>query len=209
VLLGRHNCSGTATDRTCSGGTTPTSIDWDLDANPVPPNAGLAVEGVPGIIGATDPELIERFGVGGGLSGVEGLGSEQGGWFWGRNWGVLALAEQFGVEAQGGRVGVIAGGNIGVSADGREIGVVAIGDTAIEANGAVTFSSAGLVIVREGQRTARVGVDSGVGQGAKVLAMAQTQGGAVKRVLRSGNAITIVLAGPATQDMEVAYFVIS
>jgi hypothetical protein len=189
VLLGRHNCSGTVTDRTCSGGTRTTSIDWDLDGNPVPLNTGLAVEGDPGIIGTSNPEYVQATEI---IAGIEAFGNDAGAYLDGINWGAVARSDQVGLDARGG-----------------EVGVQATGDVAIEADGAVAFSSAGLVTVPEGRRTARVTVEDGVNPDSKVLAMAQTPGGSVKRVLRGDGEITIVLAAAATRNVEIAYFVIS
>jgi hypothetical protein len=189
VLLGRHNCSGTVTDRTCSGGTRTTSIDWNLDLNPVPINTGLAVDGDPGILGTTNPEYVQPTEI---IAGVEGFGSDAGAFLYGVDWGAVTRAEYVGLDAHGG-----------------EVGVQATGDVAIEADGAVAFSSSGLVTVPEGRRTARVTVEDGVNLESKVLAMAQTPGGSVKRVLRGDGEITIVLAAAATRNVEIAYFVIS
>jgi hypothetical protein len=200
VLLGRHNCSGSVDDTTCSGGQRTTSIDWDRNAGAIPANAGLAIQGDPAVIGATNPQYAFDSEW---ITGVAGFGSDRGGFFYGVNAGVVGDSEDVGVEGSSPA--------IGVRADGGDIGLVTTGDVALSAEGAVAFSSAGVAEILSGRASTRVTPGVPIGFDTKVLATVQSRGGTLRRVAldTSGtDAFTIWLTAPARQRVTVAYFVI-
>ena len=108
-----------------------------------------------------------------------------------------------------------------VSADGTEapglelysqtVGIDLRAPTAIQANGAVTFSSAGLATVAAGKSSVVVSPGVDITSASKVLVTPQSGGGTVLRVARNATAdsFQIVLKAAATQQMTVAFFVIS
>ena len=126
------------------------------------------------------------------------------------NYGAVASSSQVGLLADAADVGVEASGDTAVKAAGSDVGLVAEGPVAIQAQGAVTFSSAGLVTVPLGASSAVVTPGTDVIKSSMVLATAQTRGGQVLRVTRNTTADTvrIHLAAPASQPVQVAYFVI-
>lgn len=142
------------------------------------------------------------------LTGVAGIGSDQGGWFAGVDVGVV------GSSAGDGAPGVLGKGDTGVEADGAITGLSARGDTAIQATGAVTFSTAGLATVPKGKSSVTLKPGVAIGSSSKVLVTAQSGGGTFLRVGRVfGSAttgkITLYLTTNAKSAVTLAYFVIS
>ena len=85
---------------------------------------------------------------------------------------------------------------------------------ALRVQGQVTFSTAGLVHIGAGSRSAQVGPGVDISNSSKVLAMLQSNGGTGVGVLRitrnpTANTFTILLNADATQTCTVAWFVIS
>ncbi len=207
-LLGRNNTSSATT-----------ALNWDTGTAPIPTDVGLAVKGYPnGALFTMNEELVSD--LGGWIVGVQGYGNDWGGYFYGHNSGVVAESytgptviadaeEGTAVQATG-DVGVEATGDVGVEATGTDVGLTATGPVALRTEGAVSFSSAGLVVLPKGAASATVRPGTDVTAATMVLATAQTAGGQVKRVTRNAtaNTVTIVLTAAATQPVTVAYFVI-
>lgn len=215
-LLGRNNTSSATT-----------ALNWDTGRAPIPTDVGLAVKGYPnGAVFTMNEELVSD--LEGAIVGIQGYGNDWGGYFYGHNSGVVAesytgptvdasasegtavvATGDVGVEATG-QVGVQATGDVGVEATGTDTGLTATGPVALRTEGAVSFSSAGLVVLPKGATSATVRPGTDVTAATMVLATAQTAGGQVKRVTRNAtaNTVTIVLTAAATQPVTVAYFVI-
>jgi hypothetical protein len=114
-------------------------------------------------------------------------------------------------------------GLVGVSGEGNDlpdsIGVLAdgyLGGTGLQVQGSTKFVDvSGLATVPKGSSTVRVRPSKSVviyiTTQTKVLATVQSPGGTLKWVRRNidTNTFTIILAQPATQDVTVAWFVIS
>ena len=108
-----------------------------------------------------------------------------------------------------------------VSADGTEapglriysqtVGIDLSAATAIQADGAVEFNSAGLATIASGKSSVVVSPGVDITSATKVLVTAQSAGGTVQRVARNApaNSFQVFLTRAATQQMTVAYFVIS
>lgn len=108
-----------------------------------------------------------------------------------------------------------------VSADGTEapglelysqtVGIDLQAPTAIQAVGAVKFSSAGLATIASGKSSVVVSPGADITSATKVLVTPQSAGGTVQRVGRNltADSFQIFLKGAATQQVTVAYFVIS
>jgi hypothetical protein len=120
--------------------------------------------------------------------------------------------------------GAIGGaGLVGVTGEGNDlpdsIGVLAdgyLGGTGLSVQGSTKFVDvSGLATVPMGSRTVKVRPSNSVviyiTDQTKVLATVQSPGGTLKRIKRNvdTNTFTIILAEPATQDVTVAWFVIS
>jgi hypothetical protein len=120
--------------------------------------------------------------------------------------------------------GAISGtGLVGVDGEGNDlpdsIGVLAngyLGGTGLSVQGSTKFVDvSGLATVPMGSRAVRVRPSKSVviyiTEQTKVLATVQSPGGTLKWVKRNvaTNTFTIILAEPATQDVTVAWFVIS
>ena len=198
-LLGTTNSTRTAT----------TYLNWDKSTNPVP-EAALAVHG--GDVAAVFSNAIywpENYPTS--LTGVAGYGNDVGGFFFGPDSGVQAKGWYNGLtaEATDEGAGVEASGDWGVVAHGHEVGVETTAPTALVTHGAVSFSTAGLATVAKGATRVTVPATVDVNSQTKVLATAQSTGGQVLRVRRNVDAdtLTIILSGPATSAVTVAYFV--
>jgi len=91
------------------------------------------------------------------------------------------------------------------------VGVDLQAPTAIQADGAVEFSSAGLATIASGKSSVVISPGVDITSATKVLVTAQSGGGTVQRVARNvtADSFQIVLKAAATQQMTVAYFVIS
>lgn len=199
-LLGRNNTSSATT-----------ALNWDTGSAPVPTDVGLAVKGYSnGAVFTMNEELVPD--IEGWLVGVQGYGNDWGGYFYGHNSGVVAeslTGPTVDADAEEGTA-VLASGDVGVEARGADVGLTATGPVALRTEGAVSFSSAGLVVLPKGATSATVRPGTDVTAATMVLATAQTAGGQVKRVTRNAtaNTVTIVLTAAATQPVTVAYFVI-
>jgi len=198
LVLGRSNWSEQTT-----------YLNWHRKTYPMP-YTGLAVVGQQaGAVFATNEEYAGTTDPGW-IDGIRAVGNDRGGYFYGVNYGAVASSSQVGLLADAADVGVEASGDTAVKAAGSDVGLVAEGPVAIQAQGAVTFSSAGLVTVPLGASSAVVTPGTDVIKSSMVLATAQTRGGQVLRVTRNTTADTvrIHLAAPASQPVQVAYFVI-
>jgi hypothetical protein len=197
LVLGQNNWS-----------TTTTYLNWHSNIQPIP-NSGLAVVGMQtGAVFATNEEYVH--GDPTWIDGIRAFGNDRGGFFYGVNDGVVATSEDVGLDASAQELGVKASGDTAVEAVGDNVGLVANGPVAIRAEGAVSFSSAGLLTIPIGASSAAVTPGTDITGSSMILATAQTPGGQVLRVARNSTADTlrIYLTAPASQAVQVAYFVI-
>jgi hypothetical protein len=196
LLLGQPNWS-----------TSTTYLNWHRAVQQMP-NSGLAVVGMQaGGVFATSEEYVRQSTW---IDGVRAFGNDRGGYFYGVDDGIVAESEYVGLDARAPELGVRGEGHTGVEAVGGSVGVVARGPVAIDAQGAVSFSSAGLVTIPVGASSAPATPGTDITADSMILATAQTPGGQILRVAKNVTADTIrvYLANPATQAVQVAYFVI-
>ena len=215
VTLGTASLAGASAGDPWVLGTTNSSnpttyLNWDKSTNPVP-QAALAVHG--GDVAGVFSNAIywpENYPIG--LTGVAGFGNDVGGFFFGPDSGVQAKGWYNGLtaEATDEGAGVDASGDWGVVAHGDKVGVETTAPTALVAHGGVSFSTAGLATVAKGATRATVPATVDVTAETKVLATVQSAGGQVLRVRRNvaPDTITIILTGPATSEVTVAFFVL-
>jgi hypothetical protein len=176
----------------------------------VDPSAAIGVQG----------ETTVGWGVyGKAPTGVKGDGQGVG------STGVAGTGEGFGVTggtgATGAGTGVFGGAGTGIGVHGLASSLGGVGvraeidiptdGHALEVIGPVTFSTAGLVTVPSGQTTVAVTPGIPITTSSKVIATLQSLGGTLQFVGRNPNNNTFVihLTAAATQNVKVAWFVIS
>lgn len=176
----------------------------------VDPSGAIGVQGETtvgwGVYGKA-PTGVKGDGQGSGSTGVEGTGE--------------AFGVTGGTGATGAGTGVFGGAGTGIGVHGLAsslggVGVRAEIDTptdgnALEVVGPVTFSSAGLVTLASGHVTVTVTPGIPITTRSKVIATLQSPGGTLTYVARNAtnNAFVIHLAAAATQNVIIAWFVIS
>lgn len=142
----------------------------------------------------------------GGLATFLARGGVQGVHAAGRDVGVLGLSQRrIGVHGEGGGVGVK-----GVSVEGVGMKAQSKRGVALQVKGRSEFTSAGAATIPEGSSSATVASPVPLSEASLVLATPQSGGGVIRSAVKdiANDEFTLELVEPATQPVEVAWFVI-
>ena len=135
----------------------------------------------------------------GGQTGIEAYGQRVGGIFGGDP------KRGVGVRARG-KVGVfgISPGGVGVKAQSGKAGV------ALEVQGRSQFSTAGKATIPQGDPSVTITSPAPLSETSLILATPQGDGGVIRSASKdiAAGTFTLRLVGPASQDVDVAWFVI-
>ena len=162
------------------------------------PQTGSAIEAEGGYttMYVRDGEVgIDAFGR---VTGVGALGLVTG--VWGQS------PHRVGVRGEGGAVGVsgVSTNGVGVKAQAGKAGV------ALSVKGRSQFTTAGMTTIPQGDSSAAVTSPVPLSQGSLILATPQSAGGAIESASKdiAGGTFTLTLVEPASQPVDVAWFVI-